>query len=69
MLTVADGDMPTSDYFNYLDYKAQKRYIAKLTVGEVDLPDPYSIPDDMWLDDTTKWPSLEFGDLYTSLLN
>ena len=52
-----------------LDYKAQKRYIAKLTVGEVDLPDPYSIPDDMWLDDTTKWPSLEFGEIYTSLLN
>ena len=66
--------MPTSDYFNSLDYEAQKRYIAKLTVGEEDLPDPYGIPDDMWLDDmwlddmwlddTTKWPSLEFGDLY-----
>lgn len=55
MLTVADsGDMPTSDYFNSLDYEAQKHYIAKLTVGEEDLPDPYGIPDDMWLDDTTK---------------
>ena len=52
MLTVADsGDMPTSDYFNY---EVQKRYIAKLTVGEEDLPDPYGIPDDRWLDDTTK---------------
>ena len=64
-MTVADsGDMPTSDYFNSLDYEAQKHYIAKLTVGEEDLPDPYGIPDDTWLDDTTKWPSLEFGDLY-----
>ena len=55
MLTVADsGDMPTSDYFNSLDYEAQKRYITKLTVGEEDLPDPHGIPDDMWLDDTTK---------------
>ena len=60
--------MPTSDYFNSLDYEAQKRYIAKLTVGEEDLPDPYGIPDGMWLDDTTKWPSLEFGDLYMYLI-
>jgi len=44
VLTVADsGDMPTSDYFNSLDYEAQKPYNAKLTVGEEDLPDPYSI--------------------------
>ena len=69
MLTVADsGDMPTSDYFNSLDYEVQKRYIAKLTVGEEDLSDPYGIPDDMWLDDTTKWPSLKFGDLYMYLI-
>lgn len=60
--------MPTSDYFNSLDYEAQKRYIAKLTVCEEDLPDLYGIPDGMRLDDTTKWPSLEFGDLYMYLI-
>ena len=60
--------MPTLDYLINLDYEAQKHYIAKLTVGEVDLPDLYGIPDDMWLDDTTKWPSLEFSDLCTYLI-
>ena len=66
MLTVAEsGNIPTSDYLNSLDYEAQKRYIA---VGAEELPDPYDIPDGMWLDDTTKWPSLEVGDLYMYLI-
>ena len=53
--------MPTSDYFTSLNYEAQKRYSAKLTIDKEDLPDPYGIPDDMWQDDITKWPSLELG--------
>lgn len=59
---VCSVDMPTSEY---LDYLAQRRYTKS---GTEDLPDPYGIPEDMWLEDITKWPHLEFGDLYTYLI-
>ena len=39
--------------------------MEKLKVDGETLPDPYSITEDLWLDDVTKWPSVEFGDLYT----
>ena len=51
-----------------LDYSTQRRYTEKLKVGREDLPDPYEIPESMWQDYITKWPSIQFGDLYTYLI-
>ena len=58
-----------SQYFYSLDYTARKRYLEKLKVDGETLPDPYGITEDLWLDEVTKWPSVEFGDLYTYLID
>ena len=54
----------TSEHFKSLDYLAQRRYIEKLTIDGDVLPDPYSIADNLWIHDITKWPDLVYGDLY-----
>ena len=33
------------------------------------MPDPYSIPEELWNENVTKWPSIEFGDVYTYLID
>ena len=57
-----------SEYYNSLGYIAKKRYSEKLTVDGKEIQDPYEIPADSWIDDITKWPKVEFGDLYTYLI-
>lgn len=57
--------MSVSEYFTSLDYLSQRRYVEKLK----NLPDPYGIPEALWLDDVTKWPSIEFGDIYMYLID
>ena len=52
-----------------LDYSAQKLYLMKLKVDGRDLKDPYDIPDELWLDDPSKWPEIQFGDIYTYLMD
>ena len=52
-----------------LDYAAQKRYFKNLFFDAEVLPDPYRISEDQWLDDVSKWPSLDFGDLYVHLVD
>jgi len=39
-----------------------------LTIDGDVLPDPFSIADDLWIDDITKWPDLMYGHLYSSLI-
>ena len=34
-----------------------------------ELDDPFIIDENQWLEDLTKWPELEFGDVYTYLIN
>ena len=55
--------MPKSEYFKSLAYLEQRGYAEKLEVDGEDLPDPYGIPETMWLDDITKCPSIQFGDI------
>ena len=58
-----------SEYFATLDYEAQKRYLQKLMINGETVADSYGIAQDLWLDDVTIWPNLEFGDLYTYLID
>ena len=58
-----------SSYFEFLDCGSQKCYVEKLKVRGVEIPDPYSIAHDLWVDNPAKWPSLEFGDIYTYLID
>ena len=57
------------EYFNSLDYLAQRRYSEKLRIDDEVLPDPYSIEEDLWADDITQWPDLQFGDIYSYLIH
>ena len=57
-----------SEYQPTLDYEAKKWY-KELSV-ESEIPtDPYSLSEEEWIDDVTKWPSIKFGDVYNYLIN
>ena len=61
----------TSEYFSSLDYLAQKRYSEKLQVQGVSLPalpDPYVLGDEVWSEDMSLWPDLQYGDVYNYLI-
>ena len=58
-----------SSYFNALDYIAQKRYLAKLNIDGCSLQDPYAIKETQWSEDMSKWPDMQFGNIYTYLIN
>lgn len=58
-----------SAYLSSISWEARKRYLEKLTMDEVTFPDPYSIEEGHWSDDVTRWPTMEFGDLYSYLVN
>ena len=57
------------EYFNSLDYAARRRYVEKLHINGVQLPDPYETPESLWSEDLTKWPNLELGDIYSYLID
>ena len=58
-----------SDYQRKLDYEAKRRYKEKLKIEDEELPDPYSLSEIQLLDDLKQWPDIEFGDIYTYLIN
>ncbi|WAR00132.1 hypothetical protein MAR_024504 [Mya arenaria] len=52
-----------------LDQVASDRYIEKLNVGGVQLPDPYSVAVKRWDSDVSKWASVLYPDIYNYLIN
>ena len=61
-------------YASTLPEVERGRYIKKLQVvyGSEDpkvLVDPYEVPDDKWVDDVSLWPPVEFGEIYTYLID
>ena len=57
-----------SEYVSSLDYLAQKRYSEKYQIEGVTLPDPYELKDEIWSEDLSLWPDLQFSDIYTYLI-
>ena len=49
----------------YLNYSSQKRYLVKLKINGQVLQDRYHIDQVHWSEDMTKWPELQFGNVYT----
>ena len=47
--------------------EAKSRYLEKLKLVNLDLC-PYQIPADSWKNDPTKWPALEYPDIYHYLV-
>ena len=58
-----------SKYFTSLNYSSRKQYLEKLKINGQVLKDPYSIDEVNWSKDMTQWPELQFGDVYTNLIN
>ena len=54
-------------YFEELDAVSKVRYKKKLSV--LNIPEcPYRFPEGVWENNPTKWPDLEWGDLYSYLV-
>ena len=58
-----------SSYFNSLSYIAQKPYLTKLNINGYTLEDPYAIEGSLWSEDMSKWPDLQFSDIYMYLVD
>lgn len=61
-------------YLATLAEPEKRRYHEKLAIlcastGIPSLPDPYSISEDKWMDDVGLWPPVEFGEIYTYLID
>ena len=42
----------------------KKQYKKKLKLESEELADPYALSENEWCDYITKWPSVEYGDIY-----
>ena len=65
----SNSQQKMSEYFTSLEFTARKRYLEKLKIDGRELDDPFGIDEDQWSEDLTQWPELEFGDLYTYLID
>lgn len=65
-----DLTVRVSDYFKQLSSGDKEGYSRKLTLttGER-LPDPYAITKHEFSQDLTKWPKVQWPDIYTYLIN
>ena len=51
-----------------LSNDAKQRYRTKLAIVGLD-ECPYRLPADVWVDDPTRWPDLEYPDLFNYFVN
>ena len=60
-----------SDYALGLDSVSRERYDRKLELfdGRFKVPDPYALKDNEWSLDMTKWPPVEYADLFNYFIN
>ena len=59
-----------SKYYTNLEESDKSNYKFKLTLATGDiLPDPYSLSDSSWKDDISLLPDVQWGDIYTYLIN
>ena len=60
-----------SDYALGLDTVSRERYDRKLELfdGRFKVPDPYVLKDNEWSLDMTKWPPIEYADLFNYFIN
>ena len=55
-------------YFDTLDKDHQELYNSKLRAASLDCC-PFKIHEDTWKNDPMLWPSIEYGDIYTYLID
>ena len=60
--------MSTTYNYRNLEGPERKRYLKKL--GDLGIEDcPYELPADVWNNDPTCWPCLEYPEVYEYLIN
>ena len=62
----------TSNLLSHLRSKHHKEYTPLDLYNSNDsgvLVDPYSVEDEKWKDDVSLWPPVEFGEIYTYLID
>ena len=55
-------------YFDSLKEESRSHYLKKLQAVQLN-ECPYRLPADVWLDDPTQWPDIEYPDVYDYLIN
>ena len=61
--------MEESKYQSNLDYAAKKkRYKKKPMLKSERIPDPYAVPQEEWVDDVTKRPTVLYGNVYNYII-
>jgi len=58
-----------SKYQSELNFEAKKRHKEKLKLKFEELSDPYCLSEENWIDDVTKWPDVQYGDIYNYLID
>ena len=65
-----------ADQINHLYIVLVNRYRAETVIIGIDVPDPYSLVLEAWhwqdgmaIDDVSKWPSVDYGCIYTKFIN
>ena len=60
-----------STYYNGLSPSDKHSYLTKLTLvsSGIRLLDPFAIPPCQWLNDETKWPSIQWPEIYNYLID
>jgi len=56
------------DYYNTLDSSHQELYDSKLSAAGVEMC-IYRMPEDSWCNNPRKWPQVEYGDIYSYLID
>ena len=70
MTTAQQSTIVKKSYTECLSPTDRECYLNKLTLRTgLQLPDPYSLPDNEWLQDMKTWPSLQWPDIYMYLIN
>ncbi|GFS22042.1 YqaJ viral recombinase domain [Elysia marginata] len=51
------------------DFKKQLKLDYKNTLSQHNIPDPWSLPSDVWSDNVYRWPLVDMGKIFMSLLS
>ena len=55
-------------YLEGLSLDSKERYKTKLQISKL-IESPYIVPEGAWSSDLTKWPNVDYPDIYDYLIN
>ena len=58
-----------SEYYSKLTYVYKAKRQKLMMENEEELPDPFCIKLEQWIDDLKLWPNIEYSDIYNYLID